>query len=101
MPSYEWRQAPPELSELEAACADCRVVHYWVRGWNFNRPVIAEVAVSTRANPLENFANVLTVGGVEVFEPTTSPRFTNLELLPGWAPFEWAGPIPMPGSGEA
>lgn len=83
MPSYEWRQKPPTLEEVVAAGGTPRVAHYWVRGWNFNRPVIAEVAASTRAEPLEHFVNVLRVGGLEIMEPASSPRFTNLELFPG------------------
>lgn len=97
MPSFVWRPKPPTLEEVVAAGG---VAHYWARGWNFNRPVIAEVSVSTRADPLENFVTVISVGGKEVLEPTTSPRFTNHEMLPGWAPLEWAGPIPQPADGK-
>lgn len=93
MAEFAWRTSPPGLDEVTA---EGGVAHYWARGWNFNRPVIAKVAVSARANPPESFLTVISVGDVEVMEPTTSPRFTNLEMLPGWAPLEWAGPIPEP-----
>ncbi|MGP8288966.1 hypothetical protein ACT3OH_01700 [Vreelandella zhanjiangensis] len=98
MPSYVWRQKPPTLQEVIDAGGSA---HYWARGWNFNRPVMAEVSVATRAAPPENYVNVVTVGGQAIDEPATSPRFTNHEMLPGWAPLEWAGPIAKPSGKRA
>lgn len=97
MTSYQWRQKPPTLQEVIDAGGSA---HYWARGWNFNRPVMAEVTVSTRAVPLENYVTVVTVGGMSIYEPASSPRFTNHEMLPGWEPLEWAGPILAPATGK-
>ncbi|WP_146218728.1 hypothetical protein [Halomonas sp. LBP4] len=90
MRDAEWSPYPPDVDAIRAAGNHA---YYWVRGWNFSKPVVAEVELITRNDPLEHSVIVRRIGDQLLEEPARSPRFTNLELLPNWLPLEWSGPI--------
>ena len=90
MPDPEWSPYPPDVDAIRAAGGQA---YYWVRGWNFVTPVMAEVVLITHSDPPEQCVIVRRVGEQTLDEPARSPRFTNLELLPNWYPLEWAGPV--------
>lgn len=86
----EWRFYPPTVADLRSAGGRAC---YWVRGWHFDNPVLAEVTIAHQEVDDTVYVLVLSIDGVELNEPARSPRFTNLELLTDWPPLEWAGPI--------
>lgn len=86
----EWSPYPPGVDALRDAGGHA---HYWVRGWNFASPVIAEVELIEHRDPPEYRVVVRRIGAQMMDEPARSPRFTNLELLPNWQPLEWSGPV--------
>lgn len=90
MPDTEWSPYPPDVDALHAAGGHA---YYWVRGWKFVTPVIAEVVLITHSAPPEHSVIVRRVGEQTLEETARSPRFTNLELLPNWSPLEWSGPV--------
>ena len=86
----EWSPYPPDVEALRAAGGHA---HYWVRGWNFPSPVMAEVElIAHRARPKYRVI-VRRIGAEVMDEPARSPRFTNLDLLPNWKSLEWSGPV--------
>lgn len=117
MPELVWRPEPPALEEVRAAGAEfgCEA-YYWVRGWNFNRPVMACAIIGGRRQPDGDMGPELRfqipvsrdpAEGVWAREfesgrvaPDDEPeKIKSLRRLVQngtWRPLEWAGPIPLP-----
>lgn len=117
MPELVWRAEPPTLDEVRAAGAKfgCEA-YYWVRGWNFNRPVMACAIIGGRRQPngamgpelrfqvpaSRNLSDGVWARDFEsghVPEDGDSEKIKSLKRLMRngtWRPLEWAGPVPSP-----
>lgn len=88
MPDPEWSPYPPDVDAIRAAGGQA---YYWVRGWNFVTPVMAEVVLITHSDPPEQSVIVRRVG--------SKPWMSRPEARgsPTWS----CSPTGIPWSGQA
>lgn len=110
----EWRQEPPVLDDFVDSSERIGAErYYWVRGWNFNRPVLCRVTMGARTRDGE-LQPELNYELLRSHYEGRSELWWEREFVPhlnyqraehpsgaslrgrNWRPLEWFGPLATP-----